>query len=74
VTVAAKERSAHGRSPAPERLFESGSRSLEDALVAVSERLTTRGIGTCLVCGGTLVVDEDTGGARCTACASCLDQ
>ena len=74
MTVAAKERSSQGGRPVPERLFESGSRSLEDVLAAVSERLMTRGTGTCLVCGGTLVVDEDAGGARCTACASCLDQ
>jgi hypothetical protein len=73
MTVAARERSTHRREAAPQQLFDTGSRSLEDVLAAVSQTLATRGIGSCLVCGGTLVVAENDGAARCTACSSCLD-
>jgi hypothetical protein len=54
------------------RLFDTGSQTLDAAVVATWRALAVRGNGRCLLCGGTLVRTEDDA-ASCTACGSELD-
>jgi hypothetical protein len=62
-----------GSGPRPDRLFDSGDRTLEDRLRETDDALRHGRAAACLVCGAMTVGGELSTPAECTACGSRLE-